>query len=53
MLIVYAGFAFMVLRQVGLMTEVLGTNLSPALKVAARFHLVFALALVALAAIVL
>lgn len=52
-LVVYCGFAFMVVRQIGLMTEVLGTNLSPVLKAAARFHLVFALALTALAALVL
>ncbi|MCX6783818.1 MAG: hypothetical protein NT141_02000 [candidate division WWE3 bacterium] len=53
LLALYCGFAFMVLRQIGLMTEVLGTNLDPTLRVVARFHLVFALSLTVLAVIVL
>jgi|GEM_PF-2354726 len=53
LLAIYAFFAFLVVRQVSLMIQTLGTSLSATLKVIANFHLAFALSLVALAALLL
>lgn len=52
-LAIYAFFAFLVVRQVSLMTQALGTNLSTTLKVIANFHLAFTLSLLALGVLLL
>ncbi len=53
LLVIYAIFALIIIRQVDLMGKTLKTSLAPVVKILAVFHAVFAIGLIVLALLIL